>query len=358
MALDAAMSDRLSDLLSKLFGDEAEAAKFEADPDAYLTGAGLGEVTGDDVAACMPAVAEEHGWDLGADVNTNAGGDVTQNAGGGGGGGAAWHGSPATKVIHDYHTQYVGATTQIANTYNTNTTNVQDNDTVYDNSVETGDIYANGDVTFDNDQAVANGDGSVANTGSIDGAVNTGDGGVAVGGDNSGQIQTGDGIQVGGDVSDSTLISGDVGGDVIAGNEDSVIGDHNSGIITGDDNDGSFAGSGNSGVVVGDDNTTGFGSGDVIDSSGGGNVTTGDGNVVDTTVEDGSAVSTGGDATGSNVEVDISDSFNETTTITDSFDVEDSFNTTDSFNDESVDVDVDVDLPEPAEAAFEVEGAM
>ena len=338
MAMDAAMTERLSEMLKSLFGDEKEYEEYEADPESYLAGKGLGEATGEDVAACMPKVAEEAGWKATADSSSAASASASGSAAASASASASAAASSAAGAIHHYSTQYVTPVTEVHNTYNETTTNIEDNDVYNDNSVETGDIYAGGDVTFDNDQVVASGDGAVAAGGDISGTVNTGDGGVAVGGDNYGQIQTGDGVQAGGDITDSTVVTGDVGGDVIAGNEDSVIGDYNSGIITGDDNDGSFAGSGNSGVVVGDDNNTGFGHGDVVTNEGSGDLVYGDGNVVDTYVEDGSAVSTGGDAYGHYEDSSIHDSYNT------DVDVTDSFNATDSFNDHSVDVDVDVDL--------------
>src|SRR5690606_40290993 len=60
----------------------------------------------------------------------------------------------------------------------------------------------------------------------VDDAVGSGDGAVAAGA--GAQVNTGDGaVQVGGDVSDATIATGDVGGSVTGDVTDSVVGDGN-----------------------------------------------------------------------------------------------------------------------------------
>jgi len=142
-------------------------------------------------------------------------------------------------------------TNNITNIQETNTTNIDDRDTIVDNSVRQS-INAGRDVTLDQDitNNTASGDGAVA--GEVDGNVNTGQNSGIVG-DASGARVTnvdGDGNAVLGDVGGSAnVVTGEVGQFVGGSISDSnLIGGDNSGIAAADGDV--------TGATFGDGNTT------------------------------------------------------------------------------------------------------
>ncbi|MEM9745558.1 MAG: hypothetical protein AAF945_02595 [Actinomycetota bacterium] len=183
------------------------------------------------------------------------------------------------------------------------------------NNAQTGDgVLVNGD----NNGAINNAEGGVANAGTIEGGVATGDDAVATGQDSTNVLGDGN-TTLAGSISDTSVVSGDVGGDV------NSVGDIDDAAVGFGEGDNSNI-SANTGAV---DATQQFGDGvqqsdttDTAAAQGGGDafgdlddaaVNTGDGggdvtNVSD--LEDGAAATTGGgDATGS----DIDGSFNDNT---------------------------------------------
>jgi hypothetical protein len=241
------------DFLFDLFGNEEARTQYADHPEAY-TAEHLPEgVTGADVLAAIPAVCGALPPEQASALRTAYGIPANGEAGGGSGGASLPPppvdvGPPPAPEPGDsdlesvlrqvnYYTNVVNTTNQ---TYEDNdTTVIDDRDTNVDNSVNQN-ITAFGDVeqTFDND--VASGDGAI------------------VAGDGS-QNNTGDGaFQAGGNVTDSTVATGDVGGSVTGDNTDSIVGDGNQAVV---------------GSTV-DDSAIAFGGGDAINDS---NVNEGDG---------------------------------------------------------------------------------
>ena len=393
------------DFLLDLFRDESEREAFEDDPSGYLAEHAPEGLTAEDILAAMPGVCaalpEGPATTLRTAYRLSGTGGGAGGTGSGGGSTAAVApqagsvppppavdpgGDPVEQVVQQlrYYTNVLNVTNQRFE--DNDTTFIDDRDTTVDNSVNQN-ITAFGDVnqTFDND--VVSGDGAVA----------AGDGA---------QVNTGDGaVQVGGDVSDATIATGDVGGSVTGDVTDSVVGDGNQVIQDSDVGAVSFGDGDATNVeaenaVLGDGTIVDGGEGDIAFNQGDGDLTqiedsvlsesvVGDGTVqsndVAISAEDGSAVAfgDGADAGSGDISIEgnsgtvqiaddgatqtgvtdnsIADSFNTEVQYTDNS-INDSFDTTDSGNlhvdasDNSVDnsftdvsdddgVDIDVDGP-------------
>ncbi|MEU9818175.1 IniB N-terminal domain-containing protein [Pseudonocardia alni] len=182
MSVEKSLIQFILDLLK----DPKALAEFKEDPHGMLAQCGLSEVSADDVRDALVLAQDNDDVSFDRDYNT-----------GGGHGGGHHHTPPPPPVHHGedpvkYIDKYV--------TNNHYTYNVDDRDTIIDNSVNQNVDTGGGDFnqSIDTKTTVASGDGAVA-----------------VGGDNNAPVTTGD---------------------------------HN---VVGDDNQ----------VVSGDDNTTSFGSG-------------------------------------------------------------------------------------------------
>jgi len=243
--------DSFTQWLGGLFGDEERLEEFHNDSEGVLSNAGFGNVNAVDVQQAMARLAETN---QGNQSFTSQGGYADFSGSGvvnlpppppayeayeasGDGGGIAG----AIESINHY-TSVTNVTNQ---SYEDNdTTTINDQDTNIDNSVNQ-EITAFGDVTQDFDNDVVTGDRAVA----------AGDGS---------QVNTGDGsVQVGGNVTDATIATGDVGGSVTGDVSDSVVGNDNQ-VIDVD-------GPANIGPVA-------FGDGDAIEAE---NVNQGSGAIVD-----------------------------------------------------------------------------
>jgi hypothetical protein len=259
----AANIDALASWLGDLFGNQQEQEAFNNDSEGVLHDAGFDNVNAVDVQQAMSRLAETN---QGNQSFTSQGGFADFSGSGvvnlppppsygayeasGDGGGLAG----AIDSINHY-TSVTNITNQ--DYQDNDTTVINDQDTNIDNSINQ-DITAFGDVTQDFDQNVVTGDHS----------------GIATDGS---QVQTGDGVQVGGNVTDSTIATGDVGG--------SVTGDVSGGSVVGDGNEVLNAGPGSEvGPVA-------FGGGDAIDAE---NVNQGSGAIVDDVSNSDVAVNTGG----------------------------------------------------------------
>jgi hypothetical protein len=141
-------------------------------------------------------------------------------------------------------------------------------DTVYIDQSVNQNIEAYGDVNQSFDQAAVTGDGAV------------------VAGDDS-QVNTGEGaVQAGGDVSDSTVATGDVAGSVTGDNDGSTVGDGNA--VISDSTVGAASYGGGSATNVEAENAN-MGDGTIVDDTAGDvNLNSGDG---DMTAVDGSTLS-------------------------------------------------------------------
>jgi hypothetical protein len=167
----------LLELLSKLFGgDEELRNEFLDNPDRFIEKYELEDLSCDDFNEAILAFVDNHDggeYNLGGKFYTDKGegkfyADKDEHDGDD-------HEAVKTvikKIVEEGDTYHV--------------THNYDNDTVYDNSFK-GDVYADGDVRFDNDITVAEGDGAVAAGDDITGDVATGDNnfneGTIVGGD-------------------------------------------------------------------------------------------------------------------------------------------------------------------------------
>jgi hypothetical protein len=153
-----AVTATLLELLSKLFGgDEELRNEFIDNPDKFIEKYELDDLSchdfNDAVLAFVDTTVEGSDYNLGgkfyADRDEHHGDD---------------HEAVKTvikKIVEEGDTYHV-------------TNNNYDNDTVYDNSFK-GNVFADGDVTFDNDITSASGDGAVAAGDDINGQVVTGD---------------------------------------------------------------------------------------------------------------------------------------------------------------------------------------
>jgi hypothetical protein len=349
----------LFDTLLGIFTDQDTQEAYQQDPEGFLNQNGFGNVTSQDIQAEMPRVlsavqGNTGGAEQGGVANFGGSGNVVlppppahaYEAGGGYEGGL----SGAIESINHY-TNVVNLTEQSFE--DNDVTNIDDRDTTVDNSVDQN-ITAFGDVTQDFDNDVVSGDGAVA----------AGDGS---------QVNTGDGaVQAGGDISDATIATGDVGGSVTGDVSDSVVGDGNQviddstvGAASFGDGDATNVSAENAnlgdGTIVSDvggDATLNQGDGDVTQIEGstieesaigaGGTVQSND---VDIDADDGSSVAFGDGASSSaetqDVDIDgnsgtiqVADDGDQTAatdnSITDSYDTEDSYNADLDLTDNSI----------------------
>ena len=244
------------------------------------------------------------------------------------------------------------------------TTTINDQDTSIDNSVNQ-EITAFGDVNQDFDNDVVTGDDN------------------ALGGDDS-QVNSGDGaVQVGGNVTDATIATGDVEGSVTGDVYDSVVGDENQAIVDssvgaaafgeGDAINAENVAQDGSTIIDGPDGgvvvprlvqpgyepegstvnaNTGDGTQTVVDDSTISESAVGEGNTVqsndvDIDADDGGAVAFGDGSSAEGTDIDSTNVGGTTqiadddatqqgatdNSVNDSFDTEDSFNTDQSVND-------------------------
>jgi hypothetical protein len=256
----------LLDFLRNLLNDPAERAAFNVNPEAYLREHGFEDLSGHDVHDAMglvcdtlpPRVALQVG-----DYYRTGGNRVEVNQSG-----------QAPPPVHTQaHERDLDAAIRQINYVTTNYayTQIDDRDTIIDNSVRT-DIHAKGAVYFDQDihnqNTVASGDSAVAAGHDLNAPVQTGHDNLFA--DHSSVADHG-GIAAGGGVHDSQLLTG--GNSGVAANhsylDGTVIGDHNQ--------------------VAQGSNAIGFGHGDVSQANISGGVDS----------SNGGAVSVGGDAHGS-----------------------------------------------------------
>ena len=242
------MAKSLLDMLKDLIFDEKERADFNENPRQYMTTSGITEASGEDVAEAMmlvvdtlpPDVAIRYGAYTGGSTNVaNTGANVS-----GGGTTVVNVPPPPNPAPLPGETDFEAAVRQINyvtnvanNTYtdDRDITQIDDRDTTVDSSINQN-ITALGDVNqqFDNDTAVASGDGAVAAGGDINaGNLNTGT--------NSGVMAR--------DIDDSAVNTGTLTGVQAGGNVDNAV-----------------VGNGNTSQQIDDSNLTGvatsFGSGD------------------------------------------------------------------------------------------------
>lgn len=149
--------DVAQEVINLLVGDKAEAEAYAENPDGWLDSHGYGDVSPEAVATCG--------------VGGGAGGGAS--AGAGAGGASAYAAPPPAGASAVAQLDYI----------------------VYNN--------------YHEDNSITN---NIENHGELDFTQQVGDGNVAIdtdGGGFGGQVQTGDGIQVGGDVDDSNLETGE-----------------------------------------------------------------------------------------------------------------------------------------------------
>ena len=247
----------LIEFILDLLRDPELLAEFKENPHGMLASCGLSEVSAEDVQDAIVLAQDNDEVSFDRDYNTGGG-----HGGHGGHGGG--HHAPPPPVEHpkpgedpvEYIDKYV--------TNNHYTYNVDDRDTIVDNSINQNIDTGGGDFDqeIETNSVVASGDGSVA---------------------------------AGGDIDDATITTGD----------DNIVGEGNN-------------------VVDGDDNTTAFGAGNATST----------GNIAG---DDGSAVSVGGNANGSDDTLNSGNEDNDTATTT--TDTSDSFNP-DNSTDNSTDNDV------------------
>jgi hypothetical protein len=370
-------TSNLVEFFQALFGDPAEAAAFQADPQKYIQDHGVEDASYDEineavVLACDAPVSQGAvvtGGTASAVVPQVLSSTVSAPAAS-----APAASAPATVTppppppAPPASMPPAEAVSQVVNYYVTEvyeTTNVDDRDTYTDNSVVTNVNAEDGahvDITNDNDTVTASGDGAVAGGEDSDfEGVATGDGAVAAGDDIEGNVNTGTNTGVIGDDADiddsifgdgntqvndaeGTVVMGD--GNVVATEGSQAAGDDLSDDdITIDDstlNGSNVGGSGNTAVQ---DNDTNISDDDVtttvtdIDTT----VTTDIDNSVDNSIEDSFDVEDSFDTDNSvNDSFNAEDSFTTDSSVNDSFTAEDSFNT-DASTDVAVE-DVDIDL--------------
>jgi hypothetical protein len=285
------MAKSLLDMLKDLIFDDGERAAFTENPQHYMTTNGITEATGHDVAEAMllvcdtlpPDVALRYGAYTGGSTNVaNTGANVR------GGTAVVQVPPPPSPAPLPGETDFEAAVRQISyvtnvanNTYtdDRDLTQIDDRDTSVDSSINQR-ITALGDVnqSFDNDTAVASGDGAVAAGRDIDvGNLNTGT--------NSGVMAR--------DIDDSAVNTGTF-----------------TGVQAGDDVGNAVVGDGNTSLQANDSNLTGvstaFGDGDAL-TAGGDLVNNVDGSAVATglgqaaNVDDGAVSFGSGDANNADV---------------------------------------------------------
>jgi hypothetical protein len=204
-------STSLLDLLLSLLRDPSALAAYQEDPDGFL--ATCGDVSPDDIRDALVLLQDNQDADFNRDYNT---------------GGNHVHVPPPPAHNPEPGESDHDASIRYLNTYITNN-NIDDRDTIVDNSVNQQIDTGGGDFDqdIDIDSTVASGDGAVA---------------------------------AGDDIEDSTITTGD---DNQVG-DDNVRGDGN---VVGDDNN----------AVTGNGNTSSFGDGDATSTEIDGDVSVGDG---------------------------------------------------------------------------------
>ncbi len=359
----------VADFLLELFRSEEEQAAFADDPAAYLEAHGLEGMTAEDVMAAMPEVCAQLPEEQAEVLRTSYG--IAADAPDAGGSSSSSSSQVDIEVSEgtvppaptpdptdsalEQVVQQINHYTTIVNvneqTYIDNDiTNIDDRDTTVDNSVNQN-IEAFGDVnqSFDND--VVSGDGAVA----------TGD---------ASQVNTGEGaVQAGGDISGSTVATGDVGGSVTGDVSDSVVGDGNQVIDDSLVGAAAFGGGDATNVaadnaVLGDGTLVAGGEGDIAFNQGDGDLTqiegstlsesvVGDGTVqsndVDIAASDGSSVAFGDGSDADSGDVSVSGNYgtvqvagdDASQAATTDNSVSDSFNTDLDYSDNSVDNSID-----------------
>ena len=268
----------LIEFILDLLRDPEKLAEFKENPHGMLASCGLSEVSADDVRDAI--VLAQDNDDVSFDRNYSTGSDKGGDHGGGG------HHAPPPPVEHpkpgqdpvEYIDKYV--------TNNHYTYNVDDRDTIVDNSINQNIDTGGGDFRqdIDTNSVVASGDGAVA---------------------------------AGRDISDSTITTGD----------DNIVGDGNN-VVDGDDNTAAF-GSGSAydvGDVSADD-----GAGIAFDGNASGNRSMENSNNTDETT------------TTNETSTSYEDSFNEQTDNSQSTVAEDSYNT-DVLSNNELDVSADAEV--------------
>lgn len=311
------LANDLVQFLMSLFGSREAAEEFLDNPERVLEDHGLGGVCSADVDAAIPVILDFAPITLNAssfDRDYNTGGNTSWTGGGSGGtgghnpgGGGHGGGRPGG----DDHAHAVQQLHHVVNHYSytsTTTTEVDDRDTIVDQSVNQN-IWADGDVRqwFDNDSVVASGDRAVAAGDDVD-------------------MEDSNNIEDSYNTDNSTDNSEDnsirAGGDVNIGNEETDIDDSFNTDLDVDIEDSFNDNSDNS------DNSVNDSFNDNSDNS--------EETEIDVEIEDSfndnSVDNTDNSET---TEVDIEDSFNETDT---------EISVEESFNEESTETNVEVDV--------------
>ncbi|MPZ86291.1 MAG: hypothetical protein GEV28_40345 [Actinophytocola sp.] len=271
------VSEVLQEFVRNLMTDRDFAVQYAEDPNGMLAAQG---VTDHDLSGVdVPGTVRDVCADPSVPQETRSALQGYSSGSGAGPASSAGHTQTVEQVVQ--HLNYVTYQTYEGDDYVTNLI-----DQSVDNSVDIdGPVF--GDVDVNN----ASGDGSQIIDGDNFGQANTGDGAVQAGDDASG-VNTGvnTGINAGGDV------------------ENAVVGDGNQTAQVDGDAEGSTFNFGDGDVtnlndVDIEDSAVGFGEGDVT-------------NVSDNTLDDGSAIAVGGNASGSNTEIEDNDT-TVTTTVED-----------------------------------------
>ncbi len=197
----------LLDFLRNLLGDPAERAQFDLDPEEYLREHGFADLDGHDVYDAVGLVCDTLPPSVAQEISSSyrTGGnrvEVNQS------GPPPVHTQPHETDLEAAIRQISYVTNNYAYTQIDDRDTIDDRDNIIDNSVNT-DIYAKGDVEFDqdihNENTIASGDGAVAAGDDINGPVATGDDAIAA---VDSQVADDGAILVDGDVDDSVLLSG------------------------------------------------------------------------------------------------------------------------------------------------------
>ena len=290
--------EQVAELLESLFGDDAtaeEAARFVSNPTEVLAEHDITEesLDGVDLQTLFAEAAAE------ADIPSSArealegfrpiGGGASQTTE------LVTHVSTVTYATYEGDEQFTTLTesfTTFDNSVDVDVDGDFDGDLEIENDqdVETNEVNADDGAVVnqgDGDVNAATGEESIAVGDDLEGVANTGDDNAIVGDD--GQANTGAGaVQVGDDLEDSLVNTGEVGDGAVLNN-----GDIEAPVVTGE-NDGVIADGDVDDTVVGDDNQVAN-----VDGENEGVINFGDGdvsNINDSELDD-TAVATGGNAT-------------------------------------------------------------